>query len=82
MAGTGIHSLAMFRAQILRFATTGINPWETALKCTADCQALRSGSKEYMRLGPASVNPFSSLDYCLWQYDYAVWLFYLGPSSV
>jgi hypothetical protein len=36
IAGTGIHSVVANRAKILRFATTGITPWQTALKCTAD----------------------------------------------
>jgi hypothetical protein len=49
LAGTGIHSLAKLRAQILWFATTEITPWQTVLKCTADCQAPHSGNKEYMR---------------------------------
>jgi hypothetical protein len=49
MAVTGIHSLAKLHCQIPRFATTGITLWQTALKCTADCQAPRSGGKEYMR---------------------------------
>jgi hypothetical protein len=45
MAGTGINSLAKLRAQIPRFATTGIPHWQIALKCTGDCQAPRSGTK-------------------------------------
>jgi hypothetical protein len=71
MAGTGIYSL---RGQIPWFATTGITPWQTALKCTADWQALRSGGKEYMRPGQACGNPLSNLDSCLWQS--AIRLFY------
>jgi hypothetical protein len=49
MAGTGIHTLAKRRAQILLFDRTRITSWQTALKRTADCQASRSGSKESMR---------------------------------
>jgi hypothetical protein len=49
------------------FATTGITPWQTALKCTADCQAPRSGGKEYMRHVQACGNPLSNLDSWLWQ---------------
>jgi hypothetical protein len=67
MAGTGIHSLANIRAQIPRIATTGIFPWQTALKCTGNCQAPDSGSKQYMRTVQACGNPLSNLDYWLWQ---------------
>jgi hypothetical protein len=35
MAGAGIRSLAKFRVQMLRIATTGITLWQTALKWTA-----------------------------------------------
>jgi hypothetical protein len=37
MEGTGIQSFVAFRAQIPRFAKTGITPWQTALKGTALC---------------------------------------------
>jgi hypothetical protein len=67
MADTGIHSLATFRAPTPRFATTVITPWQTALKCTADCQAPRSDSKDYLRAGQACVNSLSNLDYGLRQ---------------
>jgi hypothetical protein len=80
MAGNGIHSLAKLRAQILRFATTGIITWQTDRKCSADCQAPRSGSKEYMLSGQASGNPLLNLDHCLWQS--AVGSFYLWQSVV
>jgi hypothetical protein len=52
MAGTGIHLLAKLRAQILRFETIGITPWQTAM-CNAPC----SGNKENMRPGLAFGNP-------------------------
>jgi hypothetical protein len=45
MAGAGIWSLAKFRGQMLRIATTGITSWQTALKWTADCQVPRSGCR-------------------------------------
>jgi hypothetical protein len=61
IAGTGINSLATFRTPIPGFATTGITPWQPALKCTADCQAPRSGGKDYMRTGQACGNPLSNL---------------------
>jgi hypothetical protein len=59
MAGTGIHSLAKLRGQMPQFTTTGITPWQTVLKFTADCQAPRSGGKECMRPGQACDNPKS-----------------------
>jgi hypothetical protein len=31
-----IHSLAKLHCQMLRFATAGITPWQTALKCTVE----------------------------------------------
>jgi hypothetical protein len=71
MAGAGIHTLAKLRALISRFAPTRITPWQTSLKCTADFQAPRSGSKQYMRPVQACDNPLSNLDYSLWQS--AVW---------
>jgi hypothetical protein len=49
MAGTGIRSFAKLRGQIPRIATTGIAPWQTALKWTADCQAPRSGCQVAVR---------------------------------
>jgi hypothetical protein len=49
MAGIGIRSFSKLQIQMPRIATTGITPWQTALKCTADCQVLRSGCQEYMR---------------------------------
>jgi hypothetical protein len=45
MAGAGIQSLAKFRSQMPRIATTGITSWQTALKWTADCQVPRSGCR-------------------------------------
>jgi hypothetical protein len=80
MEDTGIHSFAKRRGKIPRFATTGITPWQTALKCTADCQAPRSESMEYMRTGQACGNPLSNRDSCLWQS--AVRLFWLWQSAV
>jgi hypothetical protein len=38
MAGAGIWSLAKFRGQMPRIATTGITSWQTALKWTADAK--------------------------------------------
>jgi hypothetical protein len=67
MAGAGIRSFAKFRGQMPRIATTGINSWQTTLKWTADCQALRSGCQEYMRSGQACGNPLLNLDSWLWQ---------------
>jgi hypothetical protein len=80
MAGAGIRSFAKFRGQIPRNATTGITSWQTALKWPADCQAPRSGCKEYMRLGQACGNPLSNLDSWLWHS--ARWLFYSWQSAV
>jgi hypothetical protein len=80
-AGTGIHPLAKLRAQILQFATTGITPWQTAVKYTADWQALHSGSKEYIRPGRVCGNPLSNLDYCLWQSAVRSFLFRGNPRS-
>jgi hypothetical protein len=34
MDGTGFQSVAANHDPIPRFPTTGINPWQTALKCT------------------------------------------------
>jgi hypothetical protein len=45
-----------------RIATTVITSWQTALKWTADCQALRLGCQEYIRSGQACGNPLSNLD--------------------
>jgi hypothetical protein len=73
--GTEIHWIAKLRAQILRFA-----PWQTALKWTADCQAPRSGCKEYVRSGQACGNPLSNGYFRLWQS--AVWLFYSWQTAV
>jgi hypothetical protein len=80
MAGTGIYSLAKLHGQIPWFATKGITPWPTTLKCTADCQAPYSGGKENMRPGQACGNLLSNLDSCLWQS--AVRLFYSWQSTV
>jgi hypothetical protein len=80
MAGTGIHLLAKLRSQIPQFATTGITPWKTTLKCTADCQAPSSGRKEYMWPYQAYGNPLSNLDSCVWQS--AVRLVYVRQSTV
>jgi hypothetical protein len=60
-ASTGIRSFAKLRGQMPRIATNGIIPWQTALNWTADCQAPRSGGKEYMRPGQACGNPLSNL---------------------
>jgi hypothetical protein len=38
MAGAGFHCIANYRAPILRFATTRITAWQSALRCSADCQ--------------------------------------------
>jgi hypothetical protein len=38
-ANTGIRSFAKLCSQIPQIATTGITPWQTALRWTADCQA-------------------------------------------
>jgi hypothetical protein len=66
MAVAGIHYskiyLAKLRAPMPRFITTGITPWQTARMYTADCQASRSGSKDYMRTGQACGIPLSDLD--------------------
>jgi hypothetical protein len=43
MAGAGFHCIANYRAPIPRFATIRITAWQSALKCTADCQPLLSG---------------------------------------
>jgi hypothetical protein len=40
MAGAGIQYFAKFCSQKPRIATTGITSWQTALKWTADYQAL------------------------------------------
>jgi hypothetical protein len=67
MAGTGFHSVVANCAPIPRFATTGITPWQTALKCTADCQAPLSGSNAGRgKLRPCS-NQHSNLYSWLWQ---------------
>jgi hypothetical protein len=80
MVGTGIHSLANLCAPIPRFARTGIAPWQTALKGTADCQAPCSGSKKYMWPVQVCGYPLSNLDSCLW--PSAVWLFCSWQSIV
>jgi hypothetical protein len=41
MAGTGIQSFVAFRVQIPRFATTGITPWQSALKFRLLAVAIR-----------------------------------------
>jgi hypothetical protein len=41
MEGTGIQSFVAFRAQIPRFAKTGITPWQTALKFRILAVAIR-----------------------------------------
>jgi hypothetical protein len=51
MAGTGIRSFAKLRGHMLRFATTRIAPWQTALKWTTDCSALRLPGINAVRLG-------------------------------
>jgi hypothetical protein len=43
MAGAGIWSFAKFCGQMPWIATTGITSWQTALKCTVDCQVPCSG---------------------------------------
>jgi hypothetical protein len=60
MAGTGICSFAKLSSQMLQIATTGITPWQTALKWTADCQAPCSGCQEYMWSGQACGNSLSN----------------------
>jgi hypothetical protein len=45
MAGAGIRSVAKFRGQMPRIATTGITSWQTFLKWTAGCQVPRSGCR-------------------------------------
>jgi hypothetical protein len=45
-----------------RFATTIMQPWQTARKCNADGQASLSGNKNYMRPGQAHGVPLSILD--------------------
>jgi hypothetical protein len=63
MAGTGICSFAKLRSQMPWIATTGITPWQTALKLTADCQALRSGCQEYMRQArPVAIRGLNAAD--------------------
>jgi hypothetical protein len=57
MAGAGFHSIVAIRAPIPRFATKGISPWQTALKCIAESQAPLSGSKDLMWHGQACGNP-------------------------
>jgi hypothetical protein len=59
--GTEIHSFAKRRSPMPRIITTGIVPWQTALKWTADCQAPRSGCQEYMRSGQAYGNRLSNV---------------------
>jgi hypothetical protein len=56
MAGTEIRSFAKLRGQMPRIDTTGIAPWQTALKWTADCQVPRSDCQEYMRSSQACGN--------------------------
>jgi hypothetical protein len=51
MAGTGICSFAKLCSQMPRIATTGITPWQTALKWTADCQAPHSSCQDYCTCG-------------------------------
>jgi hypothetical protein len=52
---------------MLRIATTGIPPGQTALKWTADCQAPPSGYQEYM-WSDRPVAILSQIKYfCLWQ---------------
>jgi hypothetical protein len=46
MAGTGIRSFAKLRGQMPRIATTGIAPWQTVFKRTADCQVPSSGCQD------------------------------------
>jgi hypothetical protein len=80
MAGTGIRSFAKLRRQMPRIATTWITPWQTALKWTADCQALRSGCLEYMRSSQDCGNRLSNWYFRLCQPT--VQLFYRGnPRS-
>jgi hypothetical protein len=45
--GTGIRSFAKLHGQMQRFATTGIAPWQTPFKWTAECQALRPDCQEH-----------------------------------
>jgi hypothetical protein len=66
MASTGIRAFAKLRGQMPRIATTGIAPWQTALKWTADCQVPRSGCQEYMRSGQACGDPLSNSYSCQW----------------
>jgi hypothetical protein len=79
-AGYGICLFAKLRSQMPHIATTGITPWQTALKWTADCQAPLSGCQEYMLLGQACGNPLSYSYFCLWQST--VQLFYSWQSTV
>jgi hypothetical protein len=60
MAGTGIRSFAKLGSQMPRIATTGITPWKTALKWTADCQAPCSGCQENMQSGHSCGNLLSN----------------------
>jgi hypothetical protein len=63
MAGTGIRSFAKLRtvrSNMPWIATTGITPWQTALKWTADWQALCSDCQEYMRSDQACEHPLSN----------------------
>jgi hypothetical protein len=41
--GAGFHCIAKLRASMQRFATIRITAWQSALKCTADCQPPPSG---------------------------------------
>jgi hypothetical protein len=64
MAGTGIHSLDKLRAQIPWFATTGITPWQTALKHTVDSQAPCSNTSFTCgQIRPVTIRS-QNLDYC------------------
>jgi hypothetical protein len=79
-AVTGILSIAKLRSQMPRFATTRIIPWQTPLKCTADCQAPRLGRREYMWPGQAWGNLLSNLDSWRWQSAVRVILFVAIPG--
>jgi hypothetical protein len=46
MAENAFHSVVANRTPILRFATKGITPGQTAFMCTADRQAPSSGIKD------------------------------------
>jgi hypothetical protein len=49
IAWAGFHCIAKLRVPIPRVATTIIFPWQTVLKCSADCQPPLSGPRRTMQ---------------------------------